>query len=124
MNGSCAALLVLAFVGCTSSPSTLVADDTVAVMEKPSPADYPSTNPIPNTVIAMLAKGERIKVKDTGYNKDFMYHEVVLPDGRRRYVIGRPILELRIPFAGSPSAHRFALRHPDSTHPSWTVKNQ
>ncbi len=82
-----AVALAMMAMACTSSPVALVADDTVAVMEKPSPADYPSTNPIPNTVIATLAKGERVSVKGTGYGKDFMFYEVVLPDGRRGYVI-------------------------------------
>jgi hypothetical protein len=79
-----ASAMLLAFACSTSS---LVADDTVAVPEKPYPLDYPSTNPLPNAVIATLAKGQRVKVKSTGYGKDFMYHEVALPDGRRGYVI-------------------------------------
>jgi Bacterial SH3 domain len=73
-------------LACTPSP-TLVADDTVTVLEKPSPLDYPSTHPIPNSVIATLAKGQRVKVKGDGYEKDFRWYEVVLSDGRRGYVI-------------------------------------
>jgi hypothetical protein len=74
-------------LGFACSTSSLVVDDTVAVLEKPYPLDYPSTDPVPNAVIATLAKGKRVKVKGTGYGKDFMYYEVALPDGRRGYVI-------------------------------------
>jgi len=52
------------------------------------PARLPAHQPVPNTVIATLEKGQRVKVKGTGYGKDFMWHEVALPDGRRGYVFG------------------------------------
>jgi len=74
-------------LGFACSTSSLVVDDAVAVLEKPYPPDYPSTNPVPNTVIATLEKGQRVKVKGTGYGKDFMYFKVRTANGATGYVI-------------------------------------
>jgi len=80
------AVATLSLLSCTSS-TVLVADDAVAVLAQPSPLGYPSSNPIPNSTLATLSKGQRVKITDTRYMKDFMYHEVILADGRRGYVI-------------------------------------
>lgn len=67
--------------------STLVADGPVTVLENPYPSGYPSTNPMPNSIVATLPAGERVKVKSVGYGKDFKYYKVALPAGRSGYVI-------------------------------------
>lgn len=67
--------------------SVLVADGQVTVMENPYPADYPNTNPKPNSVVATLPAGQRVKVMGEGYGKDFKYYKVALPAGRSGYVI-------------------------------------
>ena len=79
------ALLSGALLSCRSS--TLVADDPLNVLEKPYPIGYPSSNPMPNRVVAVLPAGHRAKVKGDGYGKDFKYYEVALPTGETGYLI-------------------------------------
>jgi hypothetical protein len=67
--------------------AVLVADGPLNVMKEPYPAGYPSTHPMPNSVIATLHLGQRLKVKSEGYGKDFKYYKVVLPAGVSGYVI-------------------------------------
>jgi len=72
---------------CACHSSMLVADAPVTVHENPYPAGYPSTNPMPNNIVATLPAGERVKVKSEGYGKDFKYYKVALPAGGSGYVI-------------------------------------
>jgi hypothetical protein len=88
MNGAKGLLATVVALGatldllaCTSS-SVLVADETVPVFSR-----NPSSYPIQNSTLTTLSKGQRVKIKDTRYAKDFMYHEVILADGRHGYVI-------------------------------------
>ena len=42
---------------------------------------------MPNSVVATLAPGQRVKVKSEGYGKDFKYYKIALPAGGSGYVI-------------------------------------
>jgi hypothetical protein len=53
---------------------------------------YPSTKPVPNSAVATLSKGQRVKITKTRYEKDFMYDEVVLAAGSTGHA---PLLGLR-----------------------------
>lgn len=79
------AVVAAAVLACDSS--VLVADGSVTVLKEPYPAGYPSTHPLPNSVVAMLSVGQRVKVKDVGYCKDFKYYKVALPSAGSGYVI-------------------------------------
>jgi hypothetical protein len=65
----------------------LVADAPLMVLKEPHPAGYPTTKPIPNSIVATLAVGQRVNVTGDGYGKDFMYYRVALPDAGAGYVI-------------------------------------
>src|SRR6267154_3949196 len=79
------AITVLAFAACHSP--MLVADAPLMVLKEPYPAGYPTTKPIPNSIVAALSLGQRVKVTGDGYGKDFMYYRVALPDAGSGYVI-------------------------------------
>lgn len=68
---------------CACHSSTLVADGPVTVLENPYPAGYPSTNPMPNSIVATLPAGERVKVRSVGFGKGF---QVLQGGPARRWV--------------------------------------
>lgn len=65
----------------------VVEGGTVNVLLNPSPLDYPSTRPLPSSVVGVLAPGERTRIWYTGYEKDYAYYKVRLPGGTWGYVI-------------------------------------
>jgi hypothetical protein len=84
-----AALALIAMASaCTSHrPRAIVADAPLQVLEHPSPLDYPSTSPLPNRVLATVPAGGRLLVVGSGYQKDYIYYQVKLADGRKGFVI-------------------------------------
>lgn len=65
----------------------VITENHIDVLKEPYPLNYPSTKPRPNTVIAVLKKGERVKVINYRYGKDYMVYKIKLQDGRNGYVI-------------------------------------
>jgi hypothetical protein len=57
------------------------------VLEKAFPENYPSSNPKPNAVIAILNEGTTIKATKKEYGKDFLMYRVQLEDGRNGYIV-------------------------------------
>ena len=82
--------LLLSLSSCgREAPRTLIADTQLEVLERPSPVDYPTSNPLPNRVLRTVPKGTRVRVIGHGVEKDFMYYAIELEDGTRGYVINR-----------------------------------
>lgn len=82
--------IVVAASSCSRGrPSAIIADEPLQVLERPSPIDYPTTNPLPNSVLDTLPPGTRLAVTESGIEKDYMYYRVELPDGRKGFVIGK-----------------------------------
>lgn len=75
--------------GCSQAPAKIVADAPLDVLEHPSPLDYPSTGPFPNSILQRVAPGDQLVVVAKANEKDFMYYRVKLPSGRTGYVIAR-----------------------------------
>jgi hypothetical protein len=73
----------------TQTQATLVADGALPVLARPYPIEQVVAHRGPNRSMAVLAKGDRVRVHGVGHEKDFAYYEVVLPDGRTGYVIHR-----------------------------------
>ncbi len=67
----------------------LVADAEVEVevLAEPSPPGYPSTNPTPNRVVGKITASQRAAIWYSGYEKDYLYYKVRLPDGTWGYVV-------------------------------------
>jgi hypothetical protein len=57
------------------------------VLEKPFPENYPSTNPEPNAVIAVLEKGVTVELLGDKHGKDYKVYKVRLNDGRTGYIL-------------------------------------
>ncbi len=78
-------LAPLAVSGC--SKDCIVTDAPTPVLARPFPSSYGDGRLGPNPEISSLEPGVPVRLLDSGYGKDFAYHEVRLPDGARGYVI-------------------------------------
>ena len=65
----------------------MITGKQIDVLEQPYPLNYPSTNPKPNRVIAVLEKGEKVEVVNDRYGKNYLVYKIHLKDGRTGYVI-------------------------------------
>ena len=79
------AMAAVALASC--SGSSIVAEGPVPVLEKPYPIGYPSSGPLPNSIVGTLGAGTRVRVRREGYGKDFKYYEVAIPGGDIGFVI-------------------------------------
>ena len=74
---------------CSSEHRSLVIDRPTELLEKPYPLNYPSTAPLPNAIIRVLA-AQTVTIESDSYAKDFHVYKVRDSSGTKGYIIDRP----------------------------------
>ncbi len=82
----CCSTVMVMFIGCDNS-QIMIIKKQIDVLKNPYPMNYPSSNPMQNSVIDVLSKGERVKILGHIYGKDYLVYKVRLGNGRIGYVI-------------------------------------
>ncbi len=77
---------ILIFIGC-GEPSTIMVEGPVKLLKNPFPLDYPKSNPQENEIISILSIGDKGKVVDVSYGKDFKVYKVKMESGKRGFLI-------------------------------------
>jgi hypothetical protein len=76
-------------VSCSGEHRVLVLDQPTELLQRPSPMNYPSTAPLPNTVIRAL-QPQTVTILSDSYAKDFHVYKVRDSMGNEGYIVDRP----------------------------------
>lgn len=78
---------------CSHQSGPITSDENMEIMAFPYPKDYPSTNPMLNNVIEIVAPKKCVPVLDVDYGKDFKYYKVKTESKKVGYVIHTPTIK-------------------------------
>ncbi len=83
-----AALLLLGLLSCTRDNRVLVIQQDTPLLQRPFPVGYPSSAPIPNSIVRVL-QPQNVTILSGSFHKDFHVYKVRDSLGEEGYVIGR-----------------------------------
>ena len=78
--------LSIALLGCEDA-KLMIINNSTEVLENPYPMKYPSTKPLPNKVIGVLHRADKVKILSQEFGKDYLVYKIRLTDGSIGYVI-------------------------------------
>jgi hypothetical protein len=83
-----AAAFLMGLWSCTHETRVLVIEKETQLLQQPFPPGYPSSAPIPNSVIRLL-EPQNVTILSDSFHKDFHVYKVRDSLGNEGYVIGR-----------------------------------
>ena len=87
-------LLALMLLSCTRDNRVLVLEVETQLLEQAYPLNYPSTAPLPNAVVRVLAPQD-VTILNDRYEKDYHVYRVRDSMGNKGYIIDRPGMRLK-----------------------------
>ncbi len=81
--------LMFLLLSCTREHRVLAIEQQTELLQQPYPLNYPSTAPMPNSIIRVLPP-QSLTILSDSYGKDYHVYRVLDSQGNSGYIIDRP----------------------------------